>query len=108
MTNTKTKRSAGQAVKKTRAVQARTARAARSPAGAGRAKAGERLRPGALDGLVIDYMARHEDSGPFGPGAIAKGLEKSAGSVSNSLVRLARDRRVREVCEHPLRYSLAG
>lgn len=70
------------------------------------ATAKERLRPGALDGLVLDYMARHRDSGPFGPGMIAKGLEKSAGAVANSLVRLTRDERVREVGERPLRYSL--
>jgi hypothetical protein len=55
---------------------------------------------------VLDYMAHNQDSGPFGPGTIAKALEKSAGAVANSLVRLARDERVREVGEHPLRYSL--
>lgn len=102
MTNAKTKRSAERAVKKTRAVRARAAR--QPPAGAGRAKAGERLRPGALDGLVLDYMARHEDNGPFGPGMIAKALSRSSGAVANSLVRLARDQRVREVGERPLRY----
>jgi len=105
MTNAKTKRSPGQAVKKTRVVQARTARAAKSPAGDGGAKAGERLRPGTLDGLVLDYMARHEDSGPFGQGMIAKALGRGAGATANSLVRLARDERVREVDERPLRYS---
>lgn len=72
------------------------------------ATVGKRLHPGALDGLVLDYMARHQDSGPFGPGAIAKGVEKSAGAVANSLVRLARNERVREVGERPLRYTLTA
>lgn len=90
MTRTKTKKPAG-TIK----------RAAPIPA-----RAKERLRPRALDGLVLGYMARHQDKGPFGPGVIAKGLEKSAGAVANSLVRLTRDERVREVGERPLRYSL--
>lgn len=92
MTRTKTKRPAG-----------KMRDAAPVPA-----TARERLHPGALDGLVLDYMARHQDSGPVGPGAIAKGLEKSAGAVANSLVRLARDERVREVGERPLHYTLTA
>ena len=70
--------------------------------------AGERLRPGALDGLVLAYMSDHEDDGPFGPGMIAKALQRSAGAVANGLVRLARDNKVRQVGERPLRYETAA
>ena len=70
--------------------------------------AGERLRPGALDGLVLAYMSGHEDDGPFGPGMIAKALQRSSGAIANSLVRLARSNEVRQVGEHPLRYETAA
>jgi len=81
---------------------------AKRAARAAQGEAGERLRPGALDGLVLDYMTRHEDNGPFGPGMIAKALSRSSGAVANSLVRLARSNQVRQVGERPLRYSPAA
>jgi hypothetical protein len=70
--------------------------------------AGERLRPGALDGLVLSYMTSHKDTGPFGPGMIAKALGHSAGAVSNCITRLTKAKQVRQVSESPRRYSLAS
>jgi hypothetical protein len=68
----------------------------------------DRLKPGQLDGLVLAYLKKNARSGPHGPTTIAKALERSSGAVGNCLVRLTRDKRVREVSEKPRRYSLAA
>jgi hypothetical protein len=64
----------------------------------------ERLRPGGLDRLVVAYLREHAEEGPFGPSGVAKGLGRSSGAVANSLARLTRDERVRQVGERPRRY----
>jgi DNA-binding transcriptional ArsR family regulator len=66
----------------------------------------DRLRPGQLDGLVLAYLKKNAKSTPHGPGAIAKALGRSSGAVGNCLVRLTRDKQVREVSEKPRRYTL--
>lgn len=66
----------------------------------------DRLRPGQLDGLVLSYLKKNSKSAPHGPGAIAKALGRSSGAVGNCLVRLTRDKQVREVSEKPRRYTL--
>jgi hypothetical protein len=66
------------------------------------------LKPGELEPLVLAYLKENADSGPHGPTAVAKALERSSGAVGNCLVRLARDKRVNEVSEKPRRYSLAA
>jgi hypothetical protein len=63
-----------------------------------------RLRPGALDPLVLGYMAEHPDNGPFGATAVAKGLGRSAGAVANCLARLVVGGRVISVGERPRRH----
>lgn len=68
----------------------------------------DRLPAGALDGLVLAFMREQDGDGPHGPGQIGKAIGKSSGAVANALVRLARDGKVREVSERPVRYSLAG
>ncbi len=67
-----------------------------------------RLKPGELEPLVLAYLKENADSGPHGPTAVAKALERSSGAVGNCLVRLTRDKRVHEVSETPRRYSLAA
>jgi hypothetical protein len=68
----------------------------------------ERLKAGELDRLVMAYLKRNAGSAPHSPTTIARGLNRSAGAVGNCLVRLTRDRQVREVSERPRRYSLSA
>jgi hypothetical protein len=70
---------------------------------------GERLRPGGLDRLVLAYMREHDDEGPFGPSAVAKGLGRSSGAVGNCMDRLAsQGEEVERVGDRPRRYALKG
>lgn len=64
----------------------------------------KRLRPGELDGLVLSYLADHKDDGPLTATAIGKGIERSAGAVSNCLARLAKDKKVRQAKKRPRTY----
>jgi biotin operon repressor len=68
----------------------------------------QRLRPGQLDGLVLDYLQAHGKTAPLGPTAVAKALGRSTGAVGNCLVRLAAAGQVRQVSETPRRYSTAA
>jgi hypothetical protein len=67
---------------------------------------GDRLGPGQLDGLVLDYMSKHATDESLGPTAVAKGLGRSSGAVGNCLARLARTGQVHETSAKPRRYSL--
>jgi hypothetical protein len=64
----------------------------------------KRLRPGELDGLVLSYLADHKDDGPLTATAISKGIERSAGAVSNCLARLAKEKKVRQAKRKPRAY----
>jgi hypothetical protein len=75
----------------------------RSPAGSST----RRLRPGQLDGLVLDFVNAQGTDAELGATAVAKALGRSAGAVGNCLVRLAVTGQVRQVNEHPRRYSSA-
>jgi hypothetical protein len=70
--------------------------------------AGEHLKPGQLDGLVLAFLKKNADSGPHGPTAVARALERSSGAVGNCLVRLTKAKQVRQDNEKPRRYSLAA
>jgi hypothetical protein len=70
--------------------------------------AGEHLKPGQLDGLVLAYLKKNADSGPHGPTAVARARERSSGAVGNCLVRLTKAKQVRQDNEKPRRYSLAA
>jgi MarR family len=72
-----------------------------------RQASGDRLGPGQLDGLVLDYMRKHATDEPLGPTAVAKGLGRSSGAVGNCLKRLAAADQVNQAREHPLRYTAA-
>jgi DNA-binding transcriptional ArsR family regulator len=67
--------------------------------------AGDRLRPGQLDGLVLDYMHKHATGEPLGPTAVAKGLGRSSGAVGNCLKRLAGTGQVRQTSKQPRGYQ---
>ncbi len=67
-----------------------------------------RLKAGGLEPLVLDYLEQHADSGPHGPTAIAKALERSSGAVGNCLERLTGAKKVRQVSDKPRRYSKAA
>ena len=70
--------------------------------------AGEHLKPGQLDGLVLAFLKKNADSGPHGPTAVARALDRSSGAVGNCLVRLTKAKQVRQDNEKPRRYSLAA
>jgi hypothetical protein len=55
----------------------------------------KRLRPGELEGLVLSYLCKHDEDGPLTPTAVAKGIGRSAGAVSNCLARLVKAKKVR-------------
>jgi DNA-binding IclR family transcriptional regulator len=67
---------------------------------------GDRLGPGQLDDLVLDYMRKHATDEPLGPTAVAKGLGRSSGAVGNCLARLSHAGQVHETGAKPRRYSL--
>jgi len=69
---------------------------------------GDRLGPGQLDSLVLDYIRKHATDEPLGPTAVAKGLGRSSGAVGNCLKRLAAAGKVRQAGKHPLRYAAAS
>jgi hypothetical protein len=69
-------------------------------------KAKKRLRPGELDELVLAYMGKRQNNGPLTASAIGKGIGRSSGAITNCLVRLARDKRVRRVKRKPRAYVL--
>ncbi len=70
--------------------------------------AGEHLKPGQLDGLVLAFLKKNADSGPHGPTTVAKALDRSSGAVGNCLVRLTKTKEVRQDSDKPRRYSLAA
>ena len=70
--------------------------------------AGEHLKPGQLDELVLAYLKENADSGPHGPTTVAKALVRSSGAVGSCLVRLTKAEQVRQDSEKPRRYSLAA
>ena len=70
--------------------------------------ADRRLKAGGLEPLVLAYLKKNADSGPHGPGAVAKALDRSSGAVGNCLVRLTEAKQVRQVSDKPRRYSLAA
>jgi len=63
-----------------------------------------RLRPGELDGQVLAYMRRH--NGPLTASAISKGINRSTGAIANCLVRLVKEKKVRQVEKRPRAYAL--
>lgn len=69
--------------------------------------AGQRLRPGQLDALVLDHLRTTVSPGPHAPGTVAKALERSSGAVANCLTRLAATGHVQQIGDRPRRYDLS-
>jgi predicted transcriptional regulator len=63
-----------------------------------------RLQSGALRGLVEDYLRDHP-SDAFGPGAMGKALNRSAGAVNNALEKLVETGYVQRVQDVPKRFQ---
>jgi predicted transcriptional regulator len=68
---------------------------------------GERLRPGQLGTLVLEYLLAHAEE-PVSPTALGKALNRSSGAVANALARLAAGGDAVLVSETPRRYRLAS
>jgi predicted transcriptional regulator len=66
-----------------------------------------RLAPGALRGLVEDYLHAHPGQ-EFSPVAISKALDRSAGAVNNALEKLADSGHATKTKQAPKRFALAA
>lgn len=86
------------------AQSANQAAAATLAGSSGRPK--ERLRPGQLHDLVLDYLTYNP--GAHSPASIAKALQRSNGAIANSLVRLTNQKKAKQVSQTPRRYELAA
>jgi len=67
---------------------------------------GPRLAPGALHGMVEDYLRDHPDE-EFGPTKIGHELGRSTGAVGNALERLVKAGYAVRTKDRPKRYALA-
>lgn len=65
----------------------------------------QRLAPGALRGMVEDYL--RDNSGEFSPNAIGKALNRSPGAVHNALEKLVESGDAARTSDKPKKYSLA-
>ncbi|MCA1229952.1 hypothetical protein [Saccharopolyspora sp. 6M] len=66
----------------------------------------ERLAPGALHGLVEDFLREHPGD-EFGPSKIGKELSRSSGAVNNALEKMTEKGVVVKTREAPKRFMLA-
>jgi predicted ArsR family transcriptional regulator len=64
-----------------------------------------RLRPGELNGLVLEHL-RGLDA-PIGPTAVGKALDRSAGAVANCMTRLAKAGQLKLTNNKPRRYAIS-
>jgi predicted ArsR family transcriptional regulator len=64
-----------------------------------------RLRPGELDGLVLEHL--RSLAAPVGPTAVSKALDRSAGAVANCMARLAKAGQLKKTGAEPRRYVIA-
>lgn len=65
--------------------------------------AGRRLRKGELNGLVLDFLARHGQ--PITASAVGKAINRSGGAVANALERLETAGQVTRVSDKPRTYQ---
>jgi DNA-binding MarR family transcriptional regulator len=66
----------------------------------------QRLAPGALRGMVEDYL--RDNSGEFSPNAIGKALNRSSGAVHNALEKLVESGYAVRTSDKPKKYALAA
>lgn len=67
---------------------------------------GDRLAPGALRGMVEDYLREHSGQ-DFSPNAVGKALNRSAGAVHNALEKLVVSGYAVRTSDKPKKYTLA-
>ncbi|WP_238412897.1 MarR family transcriptional regulator [Saccharothrix deserti] len=79
--------------------------AGESGADGGQQEKPERLAPGALRGMVEDYL--RDNSGEFSPNTIGKALNRSSGAVHNALEKLVESGYAVRTSDKPKKYSLA-
>ncbi|USX56415.1 winged helix-turn-helix domain-containing protein [Lentzea sp. HUAS12] len=79
-----------------------TSKESDSEEGSGKAT---RLAPGALRGLVEDYL--RDNPGDLSPSAVGKALKRSAGAVHNALEKLVEAGVVKRTSDKPKRYAPA-
>ena len=70
--------------------------------------AAKRLRPGALDEIVLADLRRREADWPLTASAVGKRVERSSGAVANCLARLEKSKQVRLAKRKPRSYDLKG
>jgi DNA-binding MarR family transcriptional regulator len=75
-------------------------------AAGGRQEKAQRLAPGALRGMVEDYL--RNNPGEFSPNAIGKALSRSSGAVHNALEKLVASGYATRTSDKPKKYSLAA
>lgn len=68
--------------------------------------AGERLRPGELNQLVLAYVANNPDDAPHSSTSVSRGLGRSSGAVANCLARLTVAGQLRLTSKKPRSYDL--
>ncbi|MFS8104676.1 MarR family transcriptional regulator, partial [Lentzea alba] len=66
----------------------------------------QRLAPGALRGMVEDYL--EDNAGEFSPNAIGKALNRSSGAVHNALEKLVESGYAVRTSDKPKKYSCAA
>jgi len=69
---------------------------------------GERLSPGALDGLVLGYMKRNPKKLQATSGVVGRGIRRSPGAITNCLDRLEKAGKVKLTNKKPREYDLAA
>ncbi|MCK2243681.1 MULTISPECIES: hypothetical protein [unclassified Crossiella] len=67
-------------------------------------EAQQRLRPGALHGMIEDFLSEHPEA-EFTAGEIGRKLSRSPGAVANALVRLAERGVATQSSASPKRYT---
>lgn len=75
------------------------------PEAADAAPTGKRLPPGALRGMVEDYL--RDNPGDHTPNAIGQALRRSSGAVHNALEKLVDGGHAQRTCDKPKKYALS-
>lgn len=94
------------AAKASKAKSKATGAKTKGSAGRPKTQGNERLRPGQLDGLVLDYLKKHKGELPLTLTKVAQGIKRSSGAVGNCLGRLEEKKKVRLTGKKPRRYDL--
>lgn len=86
----------------------KTTHAPSGDAGSEGAGSGERLRPGQLGTLVLEYLLAHaEQAQGLSPTTVANSLGRSSGAVANAMAKFAASGDAVLISETPRRYRIA-